>query len=77
MGASMSLGRQGRGRVPRVWPVLGGGRGYDIRTEGDFDQAMRSALADVGQMSLIHVHLDVNDCSLTLERLAQKLRVRV
>jgi indolepyruvate decarboxylase len=57
--------------------ILGGGRGYEIRTEGDFDRALQSALADVGQMSLLHVHLDVNDCSATLERLAEKLRARV
>jgi indolepyruvate decarboxylase len=57
--------------------ILGGGRGYEIRTEGDFDRALRSALADAGQMSLLHVHLDINDCSPTLERLAEKLRVRV
>jgi indolepyruvate decarboxylase len=61
----------------RLPEVLGGGCGYDVHTEGDFDQALRSGLADKGQMSLIHVHLDVNDCSLTLERLAKKLRVRV
>lgn len=57
--------------------ILGGGRGYDIHTERDFDNALRSALVDTGQMSLLHVHLDINDCSPTLERLAAKLRVRV
>jgi indolepyruvate decarboxylase len=57
--------------------VLGGGRGYDVRSEGQFDQALCSALADTRQMSLLHVHLDPNDRSVTLERLAQKLRVRV
>jgi len=31
----------------------------------------------MGQMSLLHVHLDVSDRSLTLERLAEKLRIRV
>ena len=61
----------------RLPEILGGGRGYEIRTEGDFDDALRSALADAGQMSLLHVHLDVNDRSLTLERLAEKLRIRV
>ncbi len=64
-------------RYYKVPEILGGGRGYEIRTEGDFDHALRSALADTSQMSLLHVHLDVNDCSLTLERLAKKLRVRV
>jgi indolepyruvate decarboxylase len=57
--------------------IFGGGRGYDIRTEGEFDQALRAALADTSQMSLFHVHLDRNDRSPTLDRLAEKLRVRV
>jgi indolepyruvate decarboxylase len=61
----------------RLPEILGGGRGYEIRTEGDFDNSLRSALADATQMSLLHVHLDRNDRSLTLERLAEKLRVRV
>jgi indolepyruvate decarboxylase len=61
----------------RLPEILGGGRGYEIRTEGDFDNALRSAVADTGQMSLLQVHLDLNDRSPTLERLAQKLRVRV
>ena len=30
----------------RLPEILGGGRGYEIRTEGDFDSALRSALAD-------------------------------
>lgn len=57
--------------------ILGGGRGYDIHTERDFDSALKTALADTGQMSLLHVHLDINDCSPTLERLAAKLSARV
>ena len=57
--------------------IFGGGRGYEIRTEEDFDASLRSALADTGQMSLLHVHLDRNDRSPTLDRLAQKLRLRV
>jgi indolepyruvate decarboxylase len=61
----------------KVPEVLGGGRGYEVRTEGQFDHALRSALADTSQMSLLHVHLDRADRSLTLERLAEKLRARV
>jgi indolepyruvate decarboxylase len=57
--------------------ILSGGRGYDIHTEGDFDRALHSAIADLSQMSLLHVHLDINDRSPTLDRLAEKLRVRV
>jgi indolepyruvate decarboxylase len=61
----------------KVPEMLGGGRGYDVRTEGEFDAALRAALDDKSQMSLLHIHLDVNDRSVTLERLTQKLRLRV
>jgi indolepyruvate decarboxylase len=61
----------------KVPEMLGGGRGYEIRTEGQFEDALQSALADKSQMSLLHIHLDVNDRSVTLERLTQKLRLRV
>ena len=37
--------------------------------EGEFDQALRSAFADTSGMSLIQVHLAVDDFSHTLERL--------
>ncbi len=64
-------------RYHKLPELLGGGRGYDIRTEGQFDEALRSALADTSQMSLLHINLDINDRSQTLERLTQKLRLRV
>lgn len=57
--------------------VLGGGQGHEIRTEGDFDRALNSALADPKQMHLLHVHLDTNDFSPTLVRLMTRLRARV
>jgi indolepyruvate decarboxylase len=61
----------------RLPEVLGGGRGYDVHTEGEFDAALRSALADTAQMSLLHVHIGPTDYSTTLERMTQKLRIRV
>ena len=45
--------------------------------EGEFDQALGSALADTRQMHLLHVHLGPNDYSPTLVRLMTKLRARV
>jgi indolepyruvate decarboxylase len=57
--------------------VLGGGTGYEVRTEGEFDAALRSALADTRAMSLIQVHLASTDCSQALERLAKRLMTRV
>ncbi|MCH8048256.1 MAG: alpha-keto acid decarboxylase family protein [Planctomycetes bacterium] len=57
--------------------VLGGGTGYEVRTEGEFDAALRAAWADTSGMSLIQAHLDEADCSRALSRLAEKLRKRV
>ncbi len=57
--------------------VLGGGTGYAVRTEGEFDAALRSALADTTAMSLIRVHLGRDDHSVTLDRLAAGLAARV
>ncbi|MEX0675516.1 MAG: thiamine pyrophosphate-dependent enzyme [Pirellulales bacterium] len=57
--------------------VFGGGRGYLVRTEGDFDAALREALADRSNPSLIHVVLDKDDHSTSLERLTEKLSKRV
>jgi indolepyruvate decarboxylase len=61
----------------RLPEVLGGGTGYEIRTEGDLEQALASAIADTHGMSLLQIHLARNDCSPTLDRLAKKLSSRV
>lgn len=53
--------------------VLGGGIGYVVRTEGEFDHALTSAWNDPSAMSLIHVRLPRDDCSRTLTRLAERL----
>lgn len=57
--------------------VLGGGRGYLVKTEGEFDTALRSAWADTSGPSLIHVVLDRNDHSRSLERLTERLSKHV
>ncbi len=57
--------------------VLGGGTGYEVGTEGEFDRALRAALADRSGPSLLHVHLDPADSSQALERLAGRLSQRV
>ncbi len=61
----------------RLPEVLGGGTGYEVRTEGEFDAALRAAWDDVRGMSLIHVHLDTHDCSKALERLGRRLSLKV
>ncbi len=57
--------------------VLGGGTGYEVRTEGEFDDALARALADTSGMSIIRAHIGIEDRSVTLDRLAQGLARRV
>jgi len=61
----------------RLPQVLGGGTGYDVHTEGELDQALKQAWADTSGMSLIHVHLALDDFSGPLTRLADRLSSRV
>jgi indolepyruvate decarboxylase len=57
--------------------VYGGGTGYEVRSEGEFDAALRNAWADTTGPSLIQVHLDPTDQSTALARLTDKLSKRV
>jgi indolepyruvate decarboxylase len=57
--------------------VLGGGTGYEVRTEGEFDAALKKCLADQSGMSIIRVHIGLDDRSVTLDRLAAGLARRV
>ncbi len=61
----------------RLTEVLGGGVGYEVHTEGEFDRALRAAWDDRTRMSLIQVCLDPADRSQALERLAAKLAKKV
>ena len=61
----------------KITELLGGGTGYEVRTEGEFDEALRKAWADNSGMSLIHVHLAIDDCSPALARLADRLSKNV
>ncbi len=59
--------------------IIGGGKGYEVRTEGEFDAALRSALADTKQMSLIQVHLGARrpqQSALATRRAVEQARVR-
>ncbi|MEX0586612.1 MAG: thiamine pyrophosphate-dependent enzyme, partial [Pirellulales bacterium] len=57
--------------------VLGGGTGYEVRTEAEFDRALHKAWHDTSGMSLIQVHLSLDDRSRALDRLAERLAKRV
>ena len=61
----------------RLPEVLGGGTGYEVRTEGEFDAALSTAWADKSGFSLIQVHLSQTDSSIALSRLAERLARRV
>jgi indolepyruvate decarboxylase len=61
----------------RIPEILGGGTGWDVRTEGEFDVALRTAIADEQAMSIIRVHIGLDDYSQTLNRLATRLARRV
>ncbi|MDZ4655963.1 MAG: thiamine pyrophosphate-binding protein [Bythopirellula sp.] len=53
--------------------LLGGGTGYEIRTEGDFDEALNAAWQDTSGPSILNVHLDPKDCSHALARMAERM----
>jgi|694.fasta_scaffold01527_18 indolepyruvate decarboxylase len=57
--------------------VYGGGKGYLVRTEGEFEKALMEAWDDRSQMHLLQVKLPDNDGSETLMRLAARLGKRI
>jgi indolepyruvate decarboxylase len=61
----------------RLPEVLGGGRGYEVRTEAEFEDALIAAWADRSGPSLLQVNLPPGDCSVALQRLAAMMRKTV
>jgi indolepyruvate decarboxylase len=61
----------------RIPEVLGAGKGYDVRTEGQLEKALQEVKRHTDSFSIIDVHLDPGDRSLSLERLTAALRKRV
>jgi indolepyruvate decarboxylase len=57
--------------------VLGGGKGYQVRTEGEFDAALQKAWQDRSGPSILHVHLDPQDRSRALAKLAEMMQKTV
>jgi indolepyruvate decarboxylase len=64
-------------RYEKLPEVLGGGTGYEARTEGEFDRALTAALADNGGISVIRAHLARDDFSTTVRRLGESLSERL
>jgi indolepyruvate decarboxylase len=61
----------------RMPDLLGGGWGFEVRTEGELDQALNAALANRAAFSLLNVHLEPDDISPALKRLAEGLSKRL
>ncbi len=61
----------------KIPEVIGGGRGFEVRTEGEFDAALNEVWDSDDGPTLIHVHISREDCSKALSRLADKLKHRV
>ncbi len=57
----------------RLPELLGTGRGFVVHTEGEFDSAMKIALAETQHYVLIEVKLDKSDMSRALTRLAEQV----
>jgi indolepyruvate decarboxylase len=57
----------------RLPDLLGGGWGFEVRTEGELDQALKAALNHEDHFSLLNIHLEPNDISPALARLAKRL----
>jgi len=57
--------------------VYGGGKGYLVRNEVEFCEAVDSAWNDRSQLHLIHAKLAEGDASKTLKRLAERMMQRV
>lgn len=60
-------------RYHKLPELLGGGTGYEVRTEGEFDDALNRAWADHSGFSLIQAHIGDGDYSQPLRRLAERL----
>ena len=61
----------------RLPDLLGGGWGFEVRTEGELDQALKAAINNEDTFSLLNIHLDPNDISPALARLAKRLSKRL
>jgi indolepyruvate decarboxylase len=57
----------------RLPEILGAGRGFDVRTEEELDQALAAAAAHTESFCLLNVHLSPLDRSPALQRLAGRL----
>ena len=57
--------------------LLGTGRGSYVRTEGEFDEALKAALAETEHFTLIEAELEKLDTSPALARLAERMHGKI
>ncbi len=62
-----------RWQFHRLPELVGGGKGYLIRTEGEFDAALNVAWRERTAPSILQVMIDPADCSRALARLAERM----
>jgi indolepyruvate decarboxylase len=62
-----------RWQYHRLPELVGGGKGYLIRTEGEFDKALNAAWQERSAPSILQVIIDPKDCSRSLKRLAERM----
>ena len=64
-------------RYSKIPELIGAGRGFDIETEAQLDDALRIVREAPGEFSILDVHLDPNDRSQASKRLTSSLAKRV
>ncbi len=57
----------------RLPDLLGGGMGFEVRTEGELETALHAALTNDKCFSILNIHLDPLDVSPALQRLGETL----
>ncbi len=61
----------------RLPDLLGGGWGFEVRTEGELDQSLKAAINNEDTFSLLNIHLRPDDISPALERLTKRMSKRL
>jgi indolepyruvate decarboxylase len=53
--------------------LVGGGKGYLVHTEGEFDAALNAAWKEQSTPSILQVVIDPADCSRALARMGERM----
>lgn len=64
-------------RYSKLPELLGGGKGWEVRTEGELAQALEEAEKNTSTFGLVEVHLAPLDRSPALDRLAKRMQKRL